>query len=65
MNNWLYRVIITALAINILFGAYTLIVYASQPKLCLNGIVMVMNKDRDMYVQSGLVPTHCMPVSRD
>ena len=53
------------LAVNILFGAYAVIAYASQPKLCLDGIVMVLNKDRDMYVQSGLVPTHCMPISRD
>ena len=65
MNNWLYRAIMAALALNILFGAYALIVYESPPKLCLAGIVMVLNKDRDMYVQSGLVPTHCMPISRD
>ena len=54
-----------ALALNILFGAYAVITYTSPPKLCLDGIVMVLNKDRDMYVQSGLVPTHCIPVSRD
>jgi hypothetical protein len=65
MNNWLYRAIMAALALNILFGAYAVITYASPPKLCLAGIVMVLNKDRDMYVQSGLVPTHCMPISRD
>jgi hypothetical protein len=65
MNNWLYRAIMAALALNILFGAYAVITYTSPPKLCLAGIVMVLNKDRDMYVQSGLVPTHCVPISRD
>ena len=55
----------TLLAVNILFGAYALITYESPPKLCLAGIVMILSKDRDMYVQSGLVPTHCMPISRD
>ena len=53
------------LALNILFGAYAVIAYTAPPKLCLAGIVMVLNKDRDMYVQSGLVPTHCVPISRD
>ena len=65
MNKWLYRVIFTALAVNVFVGAYALIVYESPPKMCLNGIVMVLNKDRDMYVQSGTLPTHCMPISRD
>jgi hypothetical protein len=65
MNKWLYRVIFTALAANILFGAYVVITYESPPKMCLGGIVMVLSKDRDMYVQSGTLPTHCMPISRD
>jgi hypothetical protein len=65
MNEWLYRAIMAALAVNILFGVYVVITHISQPKLCLNGIVMVLNKDRDMYVQSGTLPTHCMPISRD
>lgn len=65
MNEWLYRAIMAALAANILFGAYVVITHVSQPKMCLNGIVMVLSKDRDMYVQSGITPTHCMPITRD
>lgn len=65
MNKWLYRAVMAFLALNILFGAYVLIVYETQPKLCLNGMVMVMNKDRDMYVQLGTLPTSCVPIDRD
>ena len=65
MNNWLYRAIMAALVVNILFGAYMVIAYESQPKMCLDGIVMVLDKDRDMYVQWGTLPTRCMPISKD
>ena len=45
MNEWLYRAVMAALAANILFGAYMVIAYETQPKMCLDGIVMVLNKD--------------------
>jgi hypothetical protein len=65
MNKWLYRAIMALLALNILVGAYVLIVHEAEPKLCLAGIVMVLNKDRDMYVQWGTWPTSCVPIDRD
>jgi hypothetical protein len=65
MNKWLYYAIMAALVINILFGAYMVIAREAEPKLCLAGMVMVLNKDRDMYVQQGSWPTHCVPISRD
>lgn len=65
MNDWIYRAIMAALVVNILFGAYALFTYQAPPKHCLSGIVMVQDKDKEMYVQHGLWPTHCMPISRD
>jgi hypothetical protein len=53
------------LVINILFGVYAVATYQAPPKHCLAGIVMVLDKDKDMYVQQGLWPTHCMPIDRD
>jgi hypothetical protein len=65
MNDWVYRVIMAVLVINILFGVYAVATYQAPPKHCLAGIVMVLDKDKDMYVQQGLWPTHCMPIDRD
>ena len=35
-----------------------------QPQ-CLNGIVMVPDKNGDMWIQTGLWATHCMPIDKD
>ena len=65
MNVWIYRILMSLLAINILFGVYAVVTYQAPPKQCLNGIVMVLDKSKDMYVQHGLWPTYCMPIDRD
>jgi len=65
MSDWIYRILMALLAVNIAFGVYALVTYQAPPKHCLSGIVMVLDKNKDMYVQQGLFPTYCMPISKD
>jgi hypothetical protein len=65
MKDWIYRILMSLLAVNIAFGLYASMTYQAPPKHCLSGIVMVQSKDKDMYVQQGLWPTYCMPISKD
>jgi hypothetical protein len=48
---------------NIGIGVYAAVTYMNPPQTCINGIVM--QPKGDMMVQSGLLPAHCMPISRD
>ena len=65
MNDWVYRILMRLLAINILFGVYAVVTYQAPPKQCLVGIVMVLDKNKDMYVQQGIWPTYCVPIDRN
>ena len=65
MNEWLYRILMTLLVANILIGVYAVATYKAPPTHCLNGIVMVQDKNKEMYVQQGLWPTYCMPITKD
>jgi hypothetical protein len=65
MSTWLYRTLMTLLVCNFIIGAYALANYKPPQSLCLNGIVMIPDKDGDMWVQKGLWATHCMPVDKD
>jgi hypothetical protein len=65
MNVWIYRILMGLLSVNILFGVYALATYQAPPKQCLNGIVMIQDKNKDMYVQQGLWPTYCITIDKD
>jgi hypothetical protein len=65
MNIWVYRILMSVLAIMIVTQIYVAVTTTPPQRLCLAGIVMVLDKDKDMYVQQGLWPTHCMPISKD
>jgi hypothetical protein len=55
----------SVLAIMIATQIYVAVTTVPPQRLCLAGIVMVLDKDKDMYVQQGLWPTHCMPIDKD
>jgi len=63
MNTIVYRVIMTILLANIAFGGYAIVTYKAPPKSCVAGIIM--EPKGDMMVQSGLFPTHCLPIDKD
>ena len=65
MNTWVYRSLMTLLAVNFAFGVYAIATYTPPTPMCLGGIVMVPDKSGDMWVQKGLWATHCMPVDKD
>ena len=65
MNIWVYRILMSVLAIMIATQIYVLATTVPPQRLCLAGIVMVLDKDKDMYVQQGLWPTYCMPIDRN
>lgn len=65
MNTWIYRLVMTLLAVNILIGAYVLVTHTPPTPQCLGGIVMVPDKGGDMWVQKGPWATYCMPVDKD
>jgi hypothetical protein len=48
---------------NIGIGVYAAVTYMNPPQTCINGIVM--HAKGDMYVQRGLLPVYCMPISKD
>ena len=48
---------------NIGIGVYAAVTYMNPPKTCIMGIVM--QPKGDMMVQSGLFPTHCLPIDKD
>jgi len=53
----------TLLLANIAFGVYAMVTYKAPPKSCVAGIIM--EPKGDMMVQSGLFPTHCLPIDKD
>ena len=63
MNTITYRIIMALLLANIGIGVYATVTYMNPPQTCINGIVM--QPKGDMMVQSGLLPVHCMPISKD
>jgi len=65
MNIWVYRILMSVLAIMIAAQIYVAVTTVPPQRLCLAGIVMVLDKDKDMYVQQGLWPTYCMPIDRN
>jgi hypothetical protein len=65
MNKWVYRILMSVLAIMIATQIYVLATTTPPAKQCLLGIVMVPDKGGDMYVQQGLWPTYCVPIDKD
>lgn len=65
MNKWVYRILMSVLGIMIATQIYVAVTTEPIPKHCLAGIVMVLDKNKDMYVQQGLWATHCMPIDRN
>ena len=63
MSTITYRIIMALLLANIGIGVYAAVTYMNPPQTCIMGIVM--QPKGDMMVQSGLLPAHCMPISRD
>ena len=65
MNDWVYRILVSVLVLMIATQIYVAVNTKPTPVQCLLGIVMVLDKNKDMYVQQGLWPTYCVPISRD
>ena len=65
MNKWVYRAMMATLGLMIATQIYVAVTTKPTPVQCLLGIVMVHDKNKDMYVQQGLWPTYCMPIDRD
>jgi len=63
MSTWLYRILMTLLAI-ILISQIIMIAITPEPIVaCVNGYIMEQHKD--MWVQRGLLPAHCVQVDKD
>ena len=63
MSDWLYRIMMTILGI-ILISQLVVLALAPQPMVgCVNGLIMEQHKD--MWVQKGLLPQHCVLVDLD
>jgi hypothetical protein len=65
MNKWVYRILMSVLAIMIATQIYVAVTTVPPIPQCLLGIVMVPDKGKDMYVQQGLWPTYCVPIDKD
>jgi len=65
MSDWVYRILMTLLAVNVAIGVYAVATYKPPEALCVMGIVMVQDKNKDMYVQQGLWPTYCVAIDKD
>ena len=65
MNKWVYRTLMSILGLMIATQIYLLATTTPPPAQCIMGIVMVQDKNKDMYVQQGLWPTYCMPIDKD
>ena len=63
MNPITYRIIMALLLANVAIGGYAIATYQAPPQTCINGIIM--QPKGDMMVQSGVLPVHCMPISKD
>jgi len=63
MNTWVYRIMMTVLAI-CLISQIVVIALAPTPVVgCINGYIMEQHSD--MWVQKGLLPAHCVPLDKD
>jgi hypothetical protein len=63
MSTWLYRIMMTLLAV-ILISQIVVIAITPAPVVeCVNGYVMEQHKD--MWAQRGLLPADCVPVDKD
>jgi len=65
LTKWLFRVLFTLLALNLILAVYKLISAPPVGYECLGGIVMTYNPHKDMYTQPGLFPEHCVTLDRD
>jgi hypothetical protein len=65
MNKWVYRILMSVLGVMIATQVYVAVTTVAPTPQCLLGIVMVPDKNKDMYVQQGLWPTYCVPIDKD
>lgn len=65
MSDWIYRILMGLLALNIAIGIYAVATYKAPPTQCIVGMVMVLDKNKEMYVQQGMWPTYCIPVDKE
>jgi hypothetical protein len=65
MNKWVYRILMSVLGIMIATQIYVAVTTVAPTPQCLIGIVMVPDKNKDMYVQQGLWPTYCVAIDKD
>lgn len=65
MNRHTYVIFWTLFIAYAVLGVWALVKYQPPPVLCIQGMVMVLHKNKQMYVHQGLWPTHCVPISTD
>jgi hypothetical protein len=63
MTDWIFRILMTGALVIIAAQMYILTITPQPIVACVNGYIMEQHKD--MWVQRGLMPAHCVQVDKD
>lgn len=63
MSDWIFRIMMTVMAIVIALQIFVLATTKPKPTMCVNGVIMEQQKD--MWVQKGMFATQCMNIDVD
>jgi len=63
MSDWLFRLMMAVLAVMFIGQVYIIVTQPAPVVECVNGYVMEQHKD--MWVQRGLLPAHCVAIDKD
>jgi len=63
MNDWLYRIMMTVLAVCIISQIVVIVLTPAPVVGCVNGLIMEQHKD--LWVQRGWLPEHCVLIDKD
>lgn len=65
MNTWTYRFLWVLLTAQLALAVWVLITYQPPAPICIQGMVMIPHKNKQMYVHQGVWPTHCVNIDTD
>ena len=63
MTDWIFRILMTGTLVIIAAQIYILAITPEPIVACVNGYIMEQHKD--MWVQRGLLPAHCVQIDKD
>jgi len=63
MSDWMFRIMMTILVVMFIGQVYIIVTQPAPVVACVNGYIMEQHKD--MWVQRGLLPAHCVQVDKD